>query len=133
MAIAHERVTIPPRGSDHFPQAVHEEAMQLAVTDLVRSLRKDLGTSLVAVLVDVPAARIVDEWARGKATPTPVQEQRLRAAYEVVRTLRAWDAPDTIRAWFVGMNPLLGDSSPALMLAKDPAAVLEAAHGLIAM
>ena len=133
MAVAHERVTIPPRESDRFPQAIHEEATQLAIADLVRSLRKDLGASLLAVMVDVPAARIVDEWARGKATPTPVQERRLRAGYEVVRTLRAWEAADTIRAWFVGMNPLLGDTSPALMLAKDPAAVLEAAHGLIAM
>lgn len=132
MAIAQDQVTIPPRESARFPEAVHDEAMRLARPELIHSLRRDLGASLLAVIVDAPTARTVDEWAGGKSKPTPAQEQRLRAAYEVVRTLRAWEAADTIRAWFVGMNPLLGDTSPALMLAKDPAAVLEAAHGLIA-
>ena len=105
----------------------------MALPELIRSLRKDLGAALLAVIVDAPTARVVDDWARGKPAPEPQAEQRLRCTYEVVRTLRAWEASDTIRAWFVGMNPLLGDTSPALMLAKDPAAVLEVAHGLVAM
>lgn len=87
----------------------------------------------MVVIVKVPTARIVEDWARGKQAPVPRAEQWLRCTYDVVRTLRAWDAPDTIRSWFVGMNPLLADTSPALLVAKDTAAVLEAAHGLIAM
>jgi len=40
-------------------------------------------------------------------------EQRLRAAYEIMALLLRFDGPGTVRAWFIGMNPVLGDDSPA--------------------
>ena len=45
--------------------------------------------------------------------------------------LRRYEAPDTIRAWFRGMNPLLDDKSPALSLRKHPQAVLAAARAFV--
>ena len=42
------------------------------------------------------------------------------------------DAPETIRAWFGGMNPHLGDQAPALVVATEPEHVLQAAQAFIA-
>jgi hypothetical protein len=87
---------------------------------------------LLAVVVGVPSVRVIDAWVAGTAAPDPAQERLLRAAYEVVQTLLPWEAAATIRAWFAGMNPELDDRSPALVLAEDLAAVLRAAHAIIA-
>jgi hypothetical protein len=48
---------------------------------------------------------------------TGVDATRLRAAYEIVRLLEgAHEAPETIQAWFLGMNLVLEDRSPARVL-----------------
>jgi hypothetical protein len=55
-------------------------------------------------------------------------EQRLRQAYQGTQFLLEAEAPDTVRAWFMGMDPYLDDQAPALVLRDDPAAVLRAAR-----
>ena len=42
------------------------------------------------------------------------------------------EPPAIVRAWFVGLNPDLGDRVPALVIADDPARVLAAARGFLA-
>jgi hypothetical protein len=59
-------------------------------------------------------------------------EQRLRDAYGVAQPLLEVEDPDTVRAWLLGMNPLLDDRAPAAVLAEDPDAVLRAARFFVA-
>jgi hypothetical protein len=55
-------------------------------------------------------------WALSKRTPQPAAEQRLRAALQVFLLLQSEENAHIARAWLIGMNPQLGDSSPAEVL-----------------
>ncbi len=74
------------------------------------ALREVLTPRLAAYVTGVDATRTVARWAQGETA-------RLRTAYEIVRLLEgAHEAPETIQAWFLGMNPVLDDRSPARAL-----------------
>jgi len=45
-----------------------------------------------------------------------------------VQTLLETDGPDVARGWLIGMNPMLNDQAPGLVLADDPDSVLFAAR-----
>jgi hypothetical protein len=61
-----------------------------------------------------------------------VAEARLRSALAIARWLLTVEAQDTIRSWFVGKNPILGDRAPAIVIAEDPEKVRRAARDLVA-
>jgi rhodanese-related sulfurtransferase len=42
------------------------------------------------------------------------------------------EAPDTIQAWFIGMDPFLDDEPPVLVLRRDPERVVRAARSFLA-
>jgi hypothetical protein len=86
---------------------------------------------MVAVIAGVSDVKAVGEWARGQRNPAPEALARLRDAHHVLSILRRHEAPDTIRAWFRGMNPDLEDKSPALTLRENPQAVLAAARAFV--
>lgn len=98
----------------------------------VAYLCRILGQQLVAIIADAPDPDDVDQWARGEVVPTAEIRRRLRSAYRITKLLEPHEAPDTVRAWFVGMNVTLGDRAPALAVADDPAAVLRAARAFVA-
>src|SRR4029079_11326758 len=60
-------------------------------------------------------ARTVSRWASSEVTEIRDiwMEQRLRTAYEIAQLLLTYDAVQTVKAWFIGLNPQLGDVSPA--------------------
>jgi hypothetical protein len=64
--------------------------------------------------------------------PHPKAEERLRNAYQVAKLLECEESRETIRAWFVGMNPERDDHPPALMIAEEPVRVLQAARSFLA-
>jgi hypothetical protein len=109
-------------------QAAHDDAVRLAVAEVARVLQDTLGQSLTGLIADVRNVKAVRLWARGERTPHPEAAQRLRHAYHVVQLLRPVEQPATIRAWFLGLNPLLDDTPPAIALRTDPVAVLKAAR-----
>jgi hypothetical protein len=116
-------------------QAVHGLATRLELPALVGSLQDVLGQRLVAVIAGVSDAKAVGKWARGERIPHPEAERRLRDAFQVTQLLLRQESADTIRAWFVGMNPDLGDRAPALVLADEPQGapgVLQAARAFLA-
>jgi len=106
--------------------------MRASVPEIATSLQEVLGQRLTAVVAGVNDAKAVGQWARGLRVPHPDAERRLRDAYQVVGLLLEYDAPETIRAWFGGMNPHLGDQAPALVVATEPEHVLQAAQAFIA-
>lgn len=113
--------------------AVHTRATRASMSEVAAYLQAVLGQRLTAVAAGVNDAKAVGQWARGARVPHPEAERRLRDAYQVACLLLEYDKPETVRAWFAGMNPHLGDQPPALVVATDAARVLEAARAFIAI
>jgi hypothetical protein len=93
---------------------VHREATQASVQELAAFLQDILTRRVTALLAGQKDGRTVRRWASGEITVIrdPDVEQRLRTAYEVAKMLLQYDSPQTVRAWFIGLNPQLGDVSP---------------------
>lgn len=112
--------------------AAHGQVVRQPVAAVAARLQDVLGQRLTAVVAAVKDAKAVGRWARGEQRPYPATEQRLRDALLVVELLLQAETPETVRAWFRGMNPQLGDESPARALAARPADVLQAARAFAA-
>ena len=99
-----------------------------SITELLADL---LGARLTAHVARVDPST-VSRWKSGDSTPQPDAEQRLRATHQVARLLLAVDDSDTVRAWFIGMNPQLDDETPADVIAEGEfKAVLAAARSFV--
>ena len=95
----------------------HHDAMRLEPAVLVKELRDLLGAKLVAYLGGVKETRAVRQWAEGARAVSGGEDlRRLRVAYQVARLLAERDTAEVVQAWFQGLNPELGDRSPARLL-----------------
>lgn len=104
----------------HAPsQQAHRTAVESTIQDVVRYLQEVLGQKLTAYIAGVSDPRTVGRWAAGERAPRVEHEQRLRCAYHVFQLLLDEEAPATIRAWFLGLNPQLDDESPAESIRKN--------------
>lgn len=105
--------TAPPR-PDH---AAYNEAARMSQPELVTALRELLGAKLLAYLGRVKETRAVRQWADGTRTiGNATDVERLRIAYRAARLITARDTPAVGQAWFQGLNPILDDRAPALLL-----------------
>lgn len=93
----------------------HRQATTAPVQEIAGRLQELLSRRLTAYVAGVDNGRTVARWASGEITEIRQQdtEQRLRTAYEIALLLLSQDSPETVRAWFIGLNPQLGDVSPA--------------------
>lgn len=112
-------------------------ARRWEITHVVSELREILGARLVAYLGGVKETRAVAGWIDGSRKPgSAAVEQRLRDAYHVAALLNEMEAKGVVQAWFLGMNPQLGDRSPARVLrdgsTEAAADVLRAARAFVA-
>ncbi len=112
--------------------AVHAAITRATPAELAERLQKHLGQRVGAILVGVSDAKALGRWARGEQEPHGKREALLRSAVQVLELLLGVENPETIRAWFTGMNPLLDDESPAAVFAENPKRVLEAARAFLA-
>jgi len=94
----------------------HVEAVSMPMPALVAELREMLGSKLVAYLGSVRETRAVREWAEGTRVPKGDAGDRLRLAYQVAKPIALSDGREIAQAWLQGLNPLLGDVSPARLL-----------------
>lgn len=106
--------------------------------DVVTELRQLLGTRICAVLGSVQDTRVVEEWAAGSRKPPATVERRLRVALQAAAPIAEADSPGVAQAWFQGMNPLLDDRSPLLLLSdgdldEAQSAVIGAAREFVAV
>lgn len=91
----------------------HRDTMSASVRDIATELQTLLSRRLTAVIAGVKDGKTVTRWSSGATTEIRYEsEQRLRTAYEIARLLLQFDSPHTVRAWFIGLNPQLGDVSP---------------------
>ncbi len=86
---------------------------------MTNTLVDNLGSGMVSLIVGV-APETITRWSRGtSANPRETNERRMRETFRIYLELAATDSPHTVRAWFMGSNPELGDDSPAEALAED--------------
>ena len=109
----------------------HARSVELSISDVAASLQAQLGQALLSVIVGKDT-RTVARWVSGAVQPPQASEQRLRDAFQIMTLLTTADAAPVARAWFMGMNPQLGDETPAEVLAEGRAReVLGAARAFI--
>ena len=97
--------------------AAYDASVRMDISIVVKDLRDLLGVRLVAFLAGVKETRAVHEWAEGdRDIRSQEVADRLRVAYQVARLITYRDSPEVAQAWFQGLNPKLGDRSPARML-----------------
>lgn len=94
---------------------VHQQALAAPVREIAGVLQEVLTRQLTAYLAGLADSEAVARWASGEESLIPASEveYRLRVAYETVLLLLMFDAPRTVRAWFTGLAPELGDRAPA--------------------
>jgi hypothetical protein len=96
-------------------QQIHRQAVAASVSELARFLQELLTRRLTAYVAGVQDAKTVTRWANGDVAEIRdlAVEQRLRTAYEIALVLLGDESAQTVRAWFLGMDPRLDDTSPA--------------------
>ena len=92
-------------------------AMRAPFAGVAQALIDILGPKLVAYIAGVREARAVQQYADHSRSPRhPAIEPRLRLALRVARLISERDSREVAQAWFTGLNPQLGDRSPARLL-----------------
>jgi hypothetical protein len=100
--------------------SAHTAATRLEPALLVKELRELLGARLVAYLGGVRETRSVRQWAEGTRSIGSNRDlSRWRVAYQAAVLLAERNHPSVVQAWFTGVNPVLGDRSPACVLRED--------------
>ena len=89
---------------------------RMTTPEIVATLVDGLGPTMVALVANVRDRRLPHRWRSGTITPRVVDELHLRSAMVAWQTIEVSDGPNVARAWFVGSNPRLGDTSPCMAL-----------------
>ena len=114
--------------STTYLEQAHRHAIRQEVRKIAQVLQETLGQKLTAYAVGVKDPKAIGRYAKGTQEPREGTERRLRDVYQIVKLLSGVEAPATIRAWMIGMNPQLGDEAPIESLHQaDNASVLHAA------
>ena len=108
----------------------HPEVDAGSIAVVASSLRDLLGEQMTARIANAQAASVAD-WIAGEQQD-PDAAQRLRAAWRVAEHLLREEDRETVRAWFLGLNPELGDRVPTLVVGDEPEGVLRAARVFVA-
>lgn len=95
----------------------YREALTMSTPELVSELGNLLGLKLVAYLGNVKELRAVRQWAEGSRDVKSAEDvERMRLAFRAARLIMSRDSKEVAQAWFQGLNPSLGDVSPARLL-----------------
>lgn len=114
---------------------LHRKAIKADLQTMASTLVEVLGRALVAGIVGIRNPKTISRWANGDVTSVRdrYSEERLIATYQVVSHLKEDFGNDTIRAFMLGMNPVLNDEAPAIALRDgDFKGALNAARNLTA-
>lgn len=93
-----------------------DSSIRLSIDVIVAQLRDLLGAKLVAYIAGASETRAVRAWAEGSRKPNPTTESVLRHAHRVGFQIARSEGEEVVPVWFQGMNPHLGDKSPARVL-----------------
>jgi hypothetical protein len=93
-------------------EKAHHRAVDTSVEEVTGTLQSLLSRRLVAYIAGVKDAKTVSRWASGEVEPRDEAERRLRDVYQIALLLTEFDSPRIVKAWFIGLNPHLEDTSP---------------------
>lgn len=111
--------------------AIHKQTTQLKIPDVARYLLDHLGPTMSAALAK-KSLQTVRRYANAQTAVPEDVEKRLRDAHMIFTYIEQVDSPQTVRAWFMGMNPQLNDQSPIEVLINGyPNDVLAAAKAFV--
>ena len=97
-----------------------------------KELNEALGPTLVAVLAGVRDRKLPGAWARAEVVPRDASVTKLKTALRVWRALMLDHDEHIARSWFIGLNPLLDETTPVEALNKGlNREVLEAARAFL--
>jgi hypothetical protein len=92
----------------------HKQALVASTQDAAREVLEVLGGAVAAYVLGVKDRKTIQRWVAGTVRSIrPEHEATLRGVYEMIVLLQRFEAPATVRAWFLGMAPELDDVSPA--------------------
>ncbi len=93
----------------------HHTTAKRSIGEIAKSLQGTLGTALLMYMLDIKDPKTITRWANGQVESIRniEVERRLRAVDQMVTMLLDVDPADSLRGWFLGMNPVLDDLSPA--------------------
>lgn len=94
-------------------ELAHRQMVQASFQQVVEYLEDALGRPLVAHMAGVDPKTITRWTSAERTNPRDDSEAKLRTSYQVFQMLAELDSPHTVRAWFIGLNPQLDDTSPA--------------------
>ncbi|MEO7016894.1 MAG: hypothetical protein ABI130_09810 [Leifsonia sp.] len=97
----------------------YNDSIRHSLPQIVDELRHALGAKLVAYIAGVTETRTVREWVETDRHPSPTAVERLRLVHRVVTLISQSEGDAVVPTWFQGMNPHLGDRSPARVLHED--------------
>lgn len=102
------------------PAGLHRSTNLNDPREVVRQLNDALGATLVAALAGVKSRQQPNDWASQTGrTPRPEAWNRLQFAHQVWTALQDEEGRDVARRWFIGGNPLLGESTPIMAIRED--------------
>lgn len=112
---------------------IHAETIKMDIHDVAKELVEALGPTLVATLAGVRDRKLPNKWAQaGGPTPRDESQSRLKTAHRVFRSLAAQEDAYIARSWFIGLNPLLEETSPIVALNEGrEREVIEAARAFM--
>jgi len=113
-------------------QVAHDRMTRATVPDMAAYLQDLFGQKLTAAIVGINNPKAIGAYARGQRAPHPEAERRLRDAFHVATLLMTAECSQTVRSWFMGMNPHLDDRAPALVIGEQPNRVMQAAKAYLA-
>lgn len=112
----------------------HRQAVEASVQAMASLLSELLSRRMTAYIVGVDNVKTVSRWIAGNVTKirdTGV-EMRLRTSFEIATMLMQVDAPEVVRAWFISLNPQLGDVTPVEVIHNgDLKEVMAAARAFV--
>jgi len=98
---------------------VHRIAISTSTSTIASYLSAMFGQQLTALMTGIDSPKTVGRWIRGQE-PHPQHGARLKTVYQIALLLERGESRQTAQSWFVGLNPLLDDRSPAMVLADRP-------------
>ncbi|MFJ2356176.1 hypothetical protein [Frigoribacterium sp. NPDC087798] len=98
----------------------HTRTARMDVHEVANVLVHGLGPTLVAALTGSKDRKLPAKWARSDGpTPGPDFTRRLQLGHRAWAALVQDEGAHIARQWFIGGNPLLGESTPLTAIRED--------------
>jgi hypothetical protein len=138
MALATIETPVPPgtvaMDAEQVIAEAHRRTVAATPASMASYLQELFGQGLTALILGLDNPKTVGRWARGTA-PHPGNLARVRNVFHIAILLELATSRQTVQSWFMGMNPLLDDRAPALVLTDEPdnaPRVMQAARAFLA-